>query len=136
MTSSPMPALTPALSAVTLLVDDPVVAGEFYQRAFDEPPLWTDEVSTGFGLGSVVLNLLAASDGERLVAPAVVARPADGVRGQLSIWVDDVDTAVALLERRGVTFDQQPVDQPWGMRTATFRDPDGHCWELAQDLGD
>ena len=28
-----------------------------------------------------------------------------------------------------------PVDRPWGMRVATFTDPDGHSWEIAQGLG-
>jgi len=27
-----------------------------------------------------------------------------------------------------------PVDRPWGMRTASFTDPGGHIWELAQSL--
>jgi uncharacterized glyoxalase superfamily protein PhnB len=29
-----------------------------------------------------------------------------------------------------------PIDRPWGMRTATFADPDGHIWEIAQQLGE
>jgi lactoylglutathione lyase len=27
-----------------------------------------------------------------------------------------------------------PVDRDWGMRTASFTDPDGHIWEIAQEL--
>ena len=27
-----------------------------------------------------------------------------------------------------------PVDRDWGMRTASFADPDGHIWEIAQQL--
>jgi uncharacterized glyoxalase superfamily protein PhnB len=27
-----------------------------------------------------------------------------------------------------------PIDRPWGMRTACFADPDGHVWEIAQQL--
>jgi uncharacterized glyoxalase superfamily protein PhnB len=27
-----------------------------------------------------------------------------------------------------------PLDRPWGVRTATFTDPDGHIWEIAQEL--
>ena len=25
-----------------------------------------------------------------------------------------------------------PVDRPWGIRTASFRDPGGHIWEIAR----
>jgi uncharacterized glyoxalase superfamily protein PhnB len=24
------------------------------------------------------------------------------------------------------------MDRPWGIRTASFRDPGGHIWEIAQ----
>ena len=27
-----------------------------------------------------------------------------------------------------------PVDREWGVRTASFTDPDGHIWEIAQKL--
>lgn len=125
---------TPALSALTLLVDDIGVSRDFYSQTFAQQAQWEDDHSVGFNLGSVVLNLLLASEGERLVAPAAVGNRASGLRSQLSIWVDDIDTVVDILQQRGVSFDTDPVDQPWNMRTATFRDPDGHSWEIAQDL--
>jgi lactoylglutathione lyase len=25
-----------------------------------------------------------------------------------------------------------PMDRPWGIRTASFLDPGGHIWEIAQ----
>jgi catechol 2,3-dioxygenase-like lactoylglutathione lyase family enzyme len=25
-----------------------------------------------------------------------------------------------------------PMDRPWGVRTASFRDPGGHIWEIAR----
>lgn len=126
---------TPALSAITLLVDDLAASREFYARVFAQEPLWTDEKSTGFSLGSLVLNLLVNSEGPRLVTPANPGEPNAGPRIQLAIWVDDIDTVVEVLQRRDVTFDTMPEDKPWGMRVATFRDLDGHSWEIAQDLG-
>jgi lactoylglutathione lyase len=27
-----------------------------------------------------------------------------------------------------------PMDREWGMRTVSFTDPDGHIWEIAQQL--
>jgi len=33
-----------------------------------------------------------------------------------------------------VTLLNGPMDREWGVRTASFTDPDGHIWELAQAL--
>ncbi len=29
-----------------------------------------------------------------------------------------------------------PIDREWGVRTASFTDPDGHIWEIAEQLPD
>jgi hypothetical protein len=29
---------------------------------------------------------------------------------------------------------QRPAEPPWGVRTASFTDPGGHIWEVAQEL--
>jgi catechol 2,3-dioxygenase-like lactoylglutathione lyase family enzyme len=39
---------------------------------------------------------------------------------------DDLDERVVELRRRGVSFDHDPVDQPWLWREARLRDPDGN----------
>ena len=38
------------------------------------------------------------------------------------------------LTRRGAVILNGPVDRRWGIRTASFRDPGGHIWEIAQEL--
>ena len=35
------------------------------------------------------------------------------------------------LKSRGVELLNGPIDRPWGIRTASFRDPGGHIWEIA-----
>jgi uncharacterized glyoxalase superfamily protein PhnB len=35
------------------------------------------------------------------------------------------------LKRRGAELVNGPMDRPWGIRTASFRDPAGHLWEIA-----
>jgi catechol 2,3-dioxygenase-like lactoylglutathione lyase family enzyme len=60
-----------------------------------------------------------------------VATADDGSRFQFTIRVDDVDEACAELATRGVTLLNGPMDRPWGIRTASFTDPDGHIWEIA-----
>ena len=40
----------------------------------------------------------------------------------------------AELAGRGVELLNGPVNRPWGVRTASFADPGGHIWEIAQEL--
>jgi catechol 2,3-dioxygenase-like lactoylglutathione lyase family enzyme len=37
---------------------------------------------------------------------------------------DDLDDRVAALQAQGMSFDQEPTDQPWLWREAYLRDPD------------
>ncbi|WP_435808255.1 VOC family protein [Streptomyces antibioticus] len=46
--------------------------------------------------------------------------------------MDDVDAMCKELTSRGVTLLNGPMDRPWGIRTASFKDPGGHIWEIAQ----
>jgi catechol 2,3-dioxygenase-like lactoylglutathione lyase family enzyme len=39
---------------------------------------------------------------------------------------ESLDARVAELERRGLVFEQRPIDQPYLWREAILRDPDGH----------
>lgn len=44
----------------------------------------------------------------------------------------DLDVTVAYLQQRGVKFDQEPKDEPWGWREARLRDPAGNAIRLYQ----
>lgn len=79
-------------------------------------------------------NLLTISGARELIDPAPVAERSDGSRFQLTIWVDDADAACAAVAERGVELVYGPANRGWGMRTAAFSDPDGHIWEIAQEL--
>jgi uncharacterized glyoxalase superfamily protein PhnB len=48
--------------------------------------------------------------------------------------VDHADEVCAELDRRGVSLINGPIDREWGKCTASFSDPDGNIWEIAQDL--
>jgi uncharacterized glyoxalase superfamily protein PhnB len=54
-----------------------------------------------------------------------------GSRFVFTLEVDDVDAKAAELTARGVELLNGPMDRPWGPRTASFRDPAGHVWEIA-----
>ena len=62
----------------------------------------------------------------------MVASREAGSRQVFTIQVDDVDTMCAELCRRGVKLLNGPMDRPWGIRTASFKDPGGHIWEIAK----
>ena len=66
--------------------------------------------------------------------PVAVASRDSGTRALLTIWVDDADAVCAELDRPGVVLLSGPIDRKWGKRTASFSDPDGNIWEIAQDL--
>ena len=124
-----------SVGAITLFVDDPKRSKEFYERVFELSPIYEDESSTAFKFESTIVNLLVRSAGDELIAPAPVAGPGGGASLQLTIWVDDADKACEALATRGVSLLNGPIDREWGMRTAAFADPDGHVWEVAQELG-
>jgi catechol 2,3-dioxygenase-like lactoylglutathione lyase family enzyme len=119
------------IAAITLFVEDLAAAKRFYGDAFQLPVVFEDDTSTVFKFGDTLVNLLKASEAPALVAPATVATPDAGVRFQFTLGVDDVDAMVDELKSRGVELLNGPMDRPWGIRTASFRDPSGHIWEVA-----
>ena len=119
------------ITAVTLFVEDLAEAKRFYQAVFDLPTQFEDESSAVFGFGNTMINLLDVKAAPELVDPAPVAAP-EGARAVFTLTVDDVDATYARLTGLGVEFLNGPVDRPWGIRTASFRDPGGHVWEIAR----
>jgi catechol 2,3-dioxygenase-like lactoylglutathione lyase family enzyme len=122
------------ISAITLIVEDLQTTKEFYRDVFGAAIIFEDANSAAFELDNVIVNLLRAENAPEIIEPGVVAPRSAGSRFQLSIWVDDVDAACAELKSRGVQLLTSPVNRPWGMRTATFVDPAGHSWEVAQRI--
>jgi catechol 2,3-dioxygenase-like lactoylglutathione lyase family enzyme len=120
------------ISAITLFVEDLAATRQFYREVFGLPVHYEDDVSAVFNFGNTLINLLKAQEGKELIAPAEVGGPDAGARFQFTIDVDDVDGMCDELRRRGVELLNGPIDRPWGIRTATFRDPGGHIWEIAK----
>jgi len=119
------------ITAITLFVEDLPATKTFYRDVFQLPVHYEDPQSAVFKFGSTLVNLLQVSEARGLVEPARVAGPDAGVRHQFTLAVDDVDAMCKDLESRGVTLLNGPMDRPWGIRTASFRDPAGHIWEIA-----
>jgi lactoylglutathione lyase len=122
------------VGAITLFVDELPRSRSFYQEVFGLRVVYEDDESAVFDFGNTLINLLAIPAARELMDPVVVASRDAGPRVLLTIWVDDADAVCAELDRRGVVLLSGPIDREWGKRTASFNDPDGNIWEIAQDL--
>jgi catechol 2,3-dioxygenase-like lactoylglutathione lyase family enzyme len=119
------------ITALTLFVDDLATSKAFYSEVFGLPAMYEDDASVVFNFGNTLINLLIATEADELITPAAVGGAGTPARAQLTITVDDVDATAALVVERGATLLNGPLDRPWGIRTAAFRDPAGHVWEIA-----
>jgi lactoylglutathione lyase len=123
-----------SISAITLFVEDPQRSKEFYDEVFGVPVVYQDEASAVFRFDGLLVNLLATSAAHELIEPAAVANANAGSRFQLTVTVEDADAACAELASKGIALLNGPMNREWGVRTAAFADPDGHVWEIAQEL--
>jgi catechol 2,3-dioxygenase-like lactoylglutathione lyase family enzyme len=123
-----------SVGAISLFVEDLQPSKAFYADVFGAPLVYEDENSAVFKFENMIVNLLKVTAAHGLIDPGVVAAREVGSRFQLSIWVEDADAVCEELASRGVTLLNGPMDRAWGMRTASFMDPAGHIWEVAQEL--
>jgi lactoylglutathione lyase len=119
------------LGAITLFTEDLSGTKAFYLDVFGFSVDYEDPNSVVFRIGSTLINLLDVKSSAELVAPAPVGGQDAGVRFVLTVNVPDVDAVAADVVSRGATLLNGPMDRPWGIRTASFRDPGGHIWEIA-----
>jgi catechol 2,3-dioxygenase-like lactoylglutathione lyase family enzyme len=120
------------ISAITLFAEDLPRTRSFYEDVFGLSVIFEDDASAAFDFGGIVINLLQVSAAPELIAPGTVAGPDAGARLQLTVEVEDVDAVCVELDRKGVALLNGPMDRPWGVRSASFTDPAGNVWEIAQ----
>lgn len=122
------------IDAITLVVEDLGSAKAFYREVFGLPVMFEGDTSVVFDFGNAIINLLQINSAPELIAPARVGGVECGSRFVITVPVDDVDARCEVLAEKGVRLLNGPMDRPWGIRTASFRDPAGHIWEIAQPL--
>ena len=123
-----------SVGAITMFVEDRQRSKSFYEQVFDVAAINEDDQSVAFKFENLIVNLLQVGAANELIGPAPVGGREAGSRFQLTIWVEDVDAVCAELESRGITLLNGPMNREWGLRTASFTDPDGHIWEVAADI--
>lgn len=109
---------TPAeLSHLYVLVEDLQRSRSFYVDLLGLRVLLEEDgyVRVGGGDGFHI-GMEKASPGTKLGGDAI----------EIVIRVDDVDRRYNELCDRGIEFDSEPADQPWGARHVWLRDPDGN----------
>jgi catechol 2,3-dioxygenase-like lactoylglutathione lyase family enzyme len=123
------------VDVIVLFVADVERAKRFYRDVFGLQTDGGDEDGVFINLDTISLALLGpAAATDLLSAEAVTVPPGAGVGSQLVAFVDNVDAVHADLVAQGVEFVREPTDRAWGLRTAHFKDPDGHIWEIAQPI--
>ena len=120
------------VGVITLFVENLEDTKRFYRDVFGLPVHFEDADSVVFDFGNTLVNLLSETAAHSLIEPATVSQRKEGSRLQLTVHVEDVDGICAKLTARGVELLNGPMDRPWGVRTASFVDPGGHIWEIAQ----
>ena len=117
--------------AITLVAHDLAASIEFYGDKLGLKTVFSDDVSAVYVCGKTMINVLSGAAAVELVQPASVVSEGSGVGAVYTLRVADVDATAAELEAAGVKLLSGAIDRPWGVRTASFQDPSGHTWELA-----
>jgi lactoylglutathione lyase len=122
------------VGAITMFIEDVQRSKSFYELVFDAQAIYEDENAVALQFENMIVNLLKTDAAPELIEPATVGGRDAGSRFQLTIGVDDVDAACSELAPKGVELLNGPMDREWGVRTASFTDPDGHIWEVAAKI--
>ncbi len=124
-----------AVNVITLFVEDQQRSKEFYERVFEVAPVDEDRGTVIFKLDNLFLRLLTRVEAEtQMLGQVPLAEPDAGASVLLAAFVDDAEALCLELAERGAPIVFGPVDRPWGVRNAAFRDPDGHIWVLSSDI--
>jgi catechol 2,3-dioxygenase-like lactoylglutathione lyase family enzyme len=122
------------ISVLTLFVEDLALTKKFYQEILNLPLIFEDNNSAVLKFSNILINLLKLAAADELIKPAKAASREAGARFVFTLEVEAVDARCAELAALGVKLLNGPMDRPWGVRTASFSDPAGYLWEIAQQL--
>jgi len=122
------------VGAIIVFVADLQKSKVFYHEVLGLDVEFEDDQSVGFKIEGLAFIVLQVDRARVQLHGAPTATPRAGATAFLTTFTEDIDALHANLVERSIHFFQGPTDQPWGMRTAYFNDPDGHVWEIAQPI--
>ncbi len=121
--------------ATVLFVRDLAKCTAFYRDTLGLQMEESDSVGATFHIEDLYFLLLEISAAADLInAKPDALKIEGGPRMLLAAGVENVDATYEAFKARGVTFLRPPTDQPWGLRTAHFADPEGNIWEINQPV--
>ncbi len=123
----------PARAVTMLYVTDVAASRDFYREVVGLVPTLDAGSYVEFAWGNLVLGLRSRDNATGQFG-ALVAPDRARLTHQITVEVDDPDALAARLVARGTEVVHPPTDQPWGMRSASFLDPDGHLFEVCAAL--
>jgi lactoylglutathione lyase len=124
-----------SIVATVMFVQDLAKCMAFYRDTLGLDMRQSDADSASFKLENQYFLLLQVSAAADLIGEEVNALKIEGApRMLLAAGVEDVDATYETLKAKGVTLLRPPTDQPWGLRTAHFADPEGNIWEINQSI--
>lgn len=105
---------------------------QFYERLgftrhFQLPPDG-EPGYVGLRRGSHELAVVTVDSPQQLLGVPVGSEP----RGEMFVYIDNVDRIVEHLRGSGATVLREPEDMPWGERVAYVADPEGNPVALAR----
>jgi lactoylglutathione lyase len=112
------------ISYITLWVNEYDACLAFYRDTLSLPLETADENFAQFDTQGTKLYLHRLGNQLPLRSRAL----------EIHFEVSDVDAAYNKLLERGVQFEHQPANRPWGTRMAAFRDPEGNAIEIVGPL--
>lgn len=123
------------LMATGLIVRDLATCTAFYRDILGLEVHESTPNLVSFQIDNVYFFLLEARGAAQMVSSEPLDFSMEGSpRVLLAAGVEDVDVAYDTLSVKGVRFLRPPTDQPWGLRTAYFADPEGNPWEINQPI--
>ncbi|MEX0782459.1 MAG: VOC family protein [Dehalococcoidia bacterium] len=111
-------------------VTDFRAASRWYQDVLGFTPMYELEE---MGWGEFLTNVPGMTAGLSQVEPGSNDAPGPG-GATLTFGVHDIEISRGLLEAKGVRFDGETREIPGMVKLATFFDPDGNTFMLAQGL--
>ena len=125
------------LMAVELIVRDLATCTAFYRDTLSLEVRESESTSNSvsFQIDNVYFFLLEAEGAAQMASSEPLDLSfAGSPRVLLAAGVENVDAAYQTLIAKGVRLLRPPTDQPWGLRTAYFADPQGNLWEINHSL--
>jgi len=121
------------VAGIVLFVGNFEACEKFYKDTLGLKVKSTDEGFVAFELeGDQELALMSLEGATQMISEDAILLAKEGPhRILLAFSVEDTDKTYNELKAKGVEFVKLPTTQPWGQRTAYFKDPEGNLWEIS-----